>query len=181
MSEARALGHAASPGVHIAPLPASTMSITVTRTTAVLRSAIALSFALLLAACAREPAGPPAGGAPADLEITVITPGDGEVAQHGQTVRVHYTGWLYDEREPGRRGAEFDSSRPRGEPFAFPLGGGQVIRGWDEGVVGMRVGEVRELAIPSHLAYGSRGAGGVIPPDQALLFEVELLGVDPAR
>ena len=156
-------------------------SETIRRPASPLRVTFALALATLLAACAREPSGPPAGGAPADLEITVITPGDGEVAQHGQIARVHYTGWFYDEREPRRRGAEFDSSRPRGEPFEFPLGGGQVIRGWDEGVVGMRVGEVRELAIPSHLAYGSRGAGGVIPPDQALLFEVELLGVEPGR
>ena len=157
------------------------MPIHAPRVAALLRLSLALTFAALLAACAREPAGPPPGGAPADLEITVIKAGEGDVATHGQTVRVHYTGWLYDERELQRRGAEFDSSRPRGEPFEFPLGGGRVIRGWDEGIVGMRVGEVRELAIPSHLAYGSRGAGGVIPPDQALLFEVELLGVEPAR
>ena len=147
-----------------------------------LRPAFAALLAFALAACAPAPEpADAAAGAPPDLEITVLTPGGGDVARHGQTVRVHYTGWLYDEREPGRKGAEFDSSRPRGEPFVFPLGAGRVIRGWDEGVVGMSVGEVRELAIPSHLAYGSRGAGGVIAPDQPLLFEVELLGVEPAR
>jgi len=118
---------------------------------------------------------------PSGLIITDITVGTGATPRQGQTCVMHYTGWLYDEREPQRRGAEFDSSRPRGEPFEFPLGGGQVIRGWDEGVVGMRIGEVRELAIPSHLAYGSRGAGRVIPPDQALLFEVELLAIDAPR
>jgi FKBP-type peptidyl-prolyl cis-trans isomerase FkpA len=146
------------------------------------RPALILLLALLATAC--TPALAPAdaaAGAPADLEITVLKPGDGEVAQAGNEVRVHYTGWLYDERQPGRKGAEFDSSRPRGEPFAFPLGGGRVIRGWDEGVAGMRVGEVRELAIPAWLGYGSAGAGGVIPPDQPLLFEVELLGIEPAR
>lgn len=142
------------------------------------RASIALFTALSLVACAPDP-GPPAGGSPPDLQIQVIRPGEGEVAHAGQTVRVHYTGWLYDERAPQRRGAEFDSSRPRGEAFAFPLGIGRVIRGWDEGVVGMKVGEVRELAIPSDLAYGRNGAGGVIPPHAALLFEVELVGIDP--
>ncbi|GAB3736339.1 hypothetical protein GCM10028794_16860 [Silanimonas algicola] len=102
------------------------------------------------------------------------------MARSGDLVRVHYTGWFYDERSAGRRGESFDSSRPRGEPLAFPLGRGRVIRGWDEGVLGMKVGEVRELAVPADLAYGKRGAGGVIPPDQALLFEVELLAVEPA-
>lgn len=136
--------------------------------------------ATLLGGC-RAPEGPPAGGSPADLEIAVLRAGDGAVAHSGDTVRVHYTGWLYDERVAGRRGDEFDSSRPRGEAFDFPLGRGVVIRGWDEGVVGMKVGEVRELAIPSDLAYGSRGAGGLIPPHQPLIFEVELLAVEPAR
>jgi FKBP-type peptidyl-prolyl cis-trans isomerase FkpA len=142
------------------------------------RASIALFAVLALAACAPDP-GPPPGGSPSDLQIKVIRPGEGEVARAGQTVRVHYTGWLYDERAPQRRGTEFDSSRPRGEAFAFPLGLGRVIRGWDEGVVGMKVGEVRELAIPSDLAYGRNGAGGVIPPHAALLFEVELVSIDP--
>lgn len=137
-------------------------------------------LALLLAACGPGPApADPAAGAPADLEITRLRAGSGDVARAGQSVQVHYTGWLYDERQPGRKGAEFDSSRGRGEPFAFPLGAGRVIRGWDEGVVGMQVGEVRELAIPAWLAYGRQGAGGVIPPDQPLLFEVELVAIDP--
>jgi len=134
---------------------------------------------LTLAACAREPASP-AGGAPAELEITVLRSGDGVAAAAGQNLRVHYTGWLYDEREPGRKGAQFDSSRPRGEAFVFQLGQGRVIRGWDEGVAGMRVGEIRELAIPADLAYGSRGAGRLILPHQPLLFEVELLAIESA-
>ena len=130
----------------------------------------------MLAACAPDP-GPPPGGTPADLEVRVLRPGAGAVARGGDVVQVHYTGWLYDERATGRKGAEFDSSRGRGEPLVFPLGVGRVIRGWDEGVAGMRVGEIRELAIPADLAYGRRGAGDVIPPNQPLLFEVELVGV----
>jgi len=135
---------------------------------------------LLLAACAPDP-GPPTGGSPAELEVRVLREGEGAVARSGDMVQVHYTGWLYDEREAGRRGTEFDSSRPRGEAFVFPLGAGRVIRGWDEGVVGMRVGEVRELAIPADLGYGRSGAGSLIPPNQPLLFEVELLATEPSR
>ncbi len=142
---------------------------------------LALLFGVALLVACRAPDGPPAGGSPADLEITVLKAGDGAVARSGDVVRVHYTGWLYDERAPGRKGEEFDSSRPRGEAFAFTLGHGTVIRGWDEGVAGMKVGEVRQLAIPADLGYGSRGAGGVIPPHQPLLFDVELLAVEPAN
>ncbi|MEZ5728599.1 MAG: FKBP-type peptidyl-prolyl cis-trans isomerase [Burkholderiaceae bacterium] len=100
--------------------------------------------------------------------------GDGEVAAAGNTVQVHYTGWLYQD---GQAGAKFDSSKDRGQPFRFPLGQGHVIPGWDEGVAGMRVGGTRRLIIPPELAYGSRGAGGVIPPNATLLFEVDLLGI----
>jgi len=99
-----------------------------------------------------------------------LTTGAGATAQAGDRVSVHYTGWLTD-------GRKFDSSKDRGEPFDFPLGAGQVIRGWDEGVQGMQVGGVRKLAIPPQLGYGARGAGGVIPPNATLVFEVELLGV----
>jgi FKBP-type peptidyl-prolyl cis-trans isomerase FkpA len=99
-----------------------------------------------------------------------IQPGDGDTAQAGKSVSVHYTGWLTD-------GSKFDSSKDRDEPFGFRLGGRQVIPGWDEGVAGMKVGGVRKLTIPPHLAYGTRGAGGVIPPNATLVFEVELLGV----
>lgn len=145
-----------------------------------LNVAALLVAAALLSAC-RAPEAPPGGGTPADLQITVLRAGDGAIARTGDVVRVHYTGWLYDERLEGRKGASFDSSLPRGEPFVFALGRGVVIRGWDEGVVGMKVGEVRELAIPADLAYGRRGAGRVIPPHQPLLFEIELLAVEPAR
>lgn len=96
--------------------------------------------------------------------------GTGEVAKAGQTVSVHYTGWLTN-------GTKFDSSVDRGQPFSFPLGAGRVIKGWDEGVQGMKVGGKRTLTIPANLGYGARGAGGVIPPNATLVFDVELLGV----
>jgi FKBP-type peptidyl-prolyl cis-trans isomerase FkpA len=98
--------------------------------------------------------------------------GTGSEARAGQHVSVHYTGWLYTD---GVKGAKFDSSKDRGDPFEFGLGGGQVIRGWDEGVQGMKVGGTRLLVIPAALGYGARGAGGVIPPNATLLFEVDLL------
>ena len=104
------------------------------------------------------------------LKYEDVKVGTGETATAGRTVSVHYTGWLTD-------GKKFDSSKDRGKPFEFPLGGGRVIKGWDEGVQGMKVGGVRKLTIPASLGYGSRGAGGVIPPDATLVFEVELLGV----
>lgn len=112
------------------------------------------------------------------LKITTTQTGSGAEAATGNSVSVHYTGWLYEPGSDGGRGSKFDSSVDRGEPFGFPLGAGRVIRGWDEGVAGMLIGEKRELIIPPHLAYGSRGAGGVIPPNATLLFEVELLAVE---
>jgi FKBP-type peptidyl-prolyl cis-trans isomerase FkpA len=111
------------------------------------------------------------------LQIDEVAEGSGDTAQAGQRVRVHYTGWLHDPAAPNQRGAKFDSSKDRGQPFVFNLGAGQVIRGWDEGVQGMKVGGTRVLTIPADLGYGARGAGGVIPPNATLVFEVELLGV----
>jgi FKBP-type peptidyl-prolyl cis-trans isomerase len=108
------------------------------------------------------------------LQYEDTVAGDGAEAQAGQTVQVHYTGWLYQD---GERGSKFDSSKDRGTPFRFQLGAGRVIRGWDEGVQGMKVGGTRLLVIPPELGYGARGAGGVIPPGATLQFEVELLGV----
>ena len=111
---------------------------------------------------------------PSGLQYEDTVVGSGVAATRGQQVSVHYTGWLY---EDGKAGKKFDSSKDRGQPFAFPLGAGHVIKGWDEGVQGMQVGGTRRLVIPPGLGYGARGAGGAIPPNATLLFEVELLGV----
>ena len=107
------------------------------------------------------------------LQYEDTTVGSGAEARAGQYVTVHYTGWLYND---GVKGAKFDSSKDRNDPFQFALGAGHVIRGWDEGVQGMKVGGTRVLVIPADLGYGARGAGGVIPPNATLMFEVELLG-----
>ena len=111
------------------------------------------------------------------LSARILRSGDGQVAQAGDNVVVHYTGWLYDESAENNRGAKFDSSVDRGEHFQFPLGEGRVIKGWDQGVEGMAIGEVRELVIAPDMGYGERGAGNVIPPGATLIFEVELFGV----
>ena len=103
--------------------------------------------------------------------------GDGEEAVTGKTVSVHYTGWLYDASKPDNKGEKFDSSVDRGQEFEFPLGAGRVIKGWDEGFAGMKIGGKRTLIIPSNMGYGSRGAGSKIPPNATLLFDVELLGL----
>ncbi len=103
--------------------------------------------------------------------------GDGREAEIGFTVSVHYTGWLYDENAPDKKGEKFDSSLDRGQPFEFPLGAGQVIQGWDQGFAGMKIGGKRTLIIPPEMGYGARGAGGVIPPNATLIFDVELLDV----
>lgn len=113
------------------------------------------------------------------LSMRVQREGSGETAEPGQTAVVHYTGWLYDPNAENRRGKKFDSSVDRGQPFEFPLGAGAVIPGWDQGVAGMQVGEIRELTIAPELAYGEQGAGGVIPPGATLVFEVELLDLRP--
>jgi FKBP-type peptidyl-prolyl cis-trans isomerase len=105
------------------------------------------------------------------------TVGTGDVAEPGQTVSVHYTGWLHDPAAADNKGRKFDSSRDRGQPFQFPLGAGHVIQGWDVGVAGMKVGGHRTLTIPPEMGYGARGAGGVIPPNATLVFDVELIAV----
>jgi FKBP-type peptidyl-prolyl cis-trans isomerase len=112
------------------------------------------------------------------IQMTDTTEGTGAEAAAGKTVSVHYTGWLFDPSAPENKGRKFDSSRDRGDAFAFELGAGRVIAGWDQGVAGMRVGGHRRLTIPPELGYGARGAGGVIPPGATLVFDVELLGVD---
>jgi len=106
-----------------------------------------------------------------DLAVEVLKEGEGDVAQAGQNVSVHYTGWLTD-------GTKFDSSVDRGKPFQFPLGAGRVIKGWEKGVEGMKIGEKRKLTVPPEMGYGARGAGNVIPPNATLIFEVELLGLN---
>ncbi|MEJ0075534.1 MAG: FKBP-type peptidyl-prolyl cis-trans isomerase [Alphaproteobacteria bacterium] len=111
---------------------------------------------------------------PSGLQITDTKVGTGATPKTGQTCVMHYTGWLY---ENGQKGKKFDSSVDRGEPFEFPIGTRRVIAGWDEGVASMKVGGKRTLIIPPSLGYGARGAGGVVPPNATLMFEVELLGV----
>jgi FKBP-type peptidyl-prolyl cis-trans isomerase len=115
------------------------------------------------------------------LVIKDLKVGSGEVALPGAVVRVHYTGWLYDPKAPEGKGQKFDSSLDRGDPFVFPLGAGRVIRGWDLGVAGMQPGGKRRLVIPADLGYGERGAGGAIPPNATLTFDVELLNVRSTR
>lgn len=113
----------------------------------------------------------------ADLQIIDVVVGGGADASTAKNVKVHYTGWLHKADAADLKGTKFDSSRDRGEPFTFRLGAGQVIRGWDDGVLGMRVGGQRTLIIPPEFGYGARGAGGVIPPNATLVFDVELLDV----
>ena len=139
-----------------------------------------LSIPLITACQPQEGTGMPenADGAQiTGLQITDVIDGDGLTAEAGQEVVVHYTGWLYDPEEPKNRGEKFDSSVDRGDPFSFPLGAGRVIRGWDEGFAGMRIGGKRVLVIPPDMGYGARGAGVVIPPHATLMFEVELLDI----
>lgn len=152
------------------------------------RSGFALAIALAAAtgiAFAQTTAAPAAaptlsskiGAKVTELKKIDVTTGSGAEAVAGKTVIVHYTGWLYDPAAADGHGAKFDSSVDRKQPFGFPLGGGRVIKGWDEGVAGMKVGGKRTLVIPPEMAYGQRGAGGVIPPNATLLFDVELLEV----
>jgi FKBP-type peptidyl-prolyl cis-trans isomerase FkpA len=114
---------------------------------------------------------------PTELQKTDVKQGTGAEATSGKPVLVHYTGWLYDPAKPDKKGAKFDSSRDRQVPFGFIIGAGRVIKGWDEGVPGMKVGGQRTLVIPPGMAYGERGAGGVIPPNATLIFDVELVDV----
>ena len=114
---------------------------------------------------------------PDQLQSQDLEPGSGAAVAPGQTAVVHYTGWLWDAAAPDNKGRKFDSSRDHGDTFAFRVGGGEVIRGWDQGVAGMKVGGKRRLVIPPDLGYGARGAGGVIPGGATLVFDVELMGI----
>ena len=148
------------------------------RASALLALSVALAGATLLAAGATTPAAAQTPGSTmttaSGLKIQDTKVGTGATPQPGQTCVMHYTGWLYVN---GAKGQKFDSSLDRGQPFEFPIGRGRVIKGWDEGVASMKVGGKRTLIIPPELGYGARGAGGVIPPNATLMFEVELLAV----
>lgn len=137
-------------------------------------------LALLMAACGGKEQAPKVATPvppPAELQKIDVVQGTGEGVTQGQTAVVHYTGWLYDPTAPEQKGTQFDSSRGRGQPFEFRLGNREVIRGWDEGVQGMQVGGQRRLVVPPALGYGENGAGGVIPPNATLLFDVELMAI----
>ena len=141
------------------------------------RSFLAALTVGLCGACTEKPAEPPASPINS-LEIVDLKAGEGASIAAGRQAVVQYTGWLYEASAPDKKGKEFDSSRRSGEPFRFAVGAGQVIKGWDQGVVGMKIGGRRRLTIPADLAYGENGAGGVIPPGATLVFEVELVGIE---
>jgi FKBP-type peptidyl-prolyl cis-trans isomerase len=136
-----------------------------------------LTFALVLPACGSDTETPMADSGITTLQKNDVTPGTGAEAVAGKIIRVHYTGWLYEKGAADHKGQKFDSSRDSGVPFEFRLGAGEVIKGWDEGVAGMKVGGTRMLTVPPALGYGPQAVGGVIPPNATLLFEVELLDV----
>ena len=142
-----------------------------------LRQIGVVALAGLIAACGGKPAETPPSGVNS-MQSIEIKPGAGEAITPGKIAVVQYTGWLYEAAAKDNKGNQFDSSRTVGRPFRFPLGAGQVIKGWDQGVVGMKVGESRRLIIPADLAYGDNGAGGVIPPGATLVFDIELIAVE---
>jgi FKBP-type peptidyl-prolyl cis-trans isomerase FkpA len=131
----------------------------------------------MIAACGGKPAPAPSGGV-SSMQSVELKAGTGDSIVPGKLAVVHYTGWLYEASAKDNKGKQFDSSRTRGQPFRFPLGAGQVIKGWDQGVAGMKIGESRRLVIPPDLGYGDSGAGGVIPPGATLVFDVELVGIE---
>jgi FKBP-type peptidyl-prolyl cis-trans isomerase len=141
-----------------------------------------LTCMALTAACSGKSEAPPSAASTASpvtsLQKVTLKPGTGATIGGGQIAVVQYTGWLYEAGAADHKGKQFDSSLPRREPFKFPLDTGSVIKGWDQGVIGMKVGESRRLIIPPDLAYGDGGAGGVIPPGATLVFDVELVGIE---
>jgi FKBP-type peptidyl-prolyl cis-trans isomerase FkpA len=150
--------------------------------TSMIRSKICLFLiAATLCACGGKPGAPPAaatGSAVTSLQSVVLKPGTGAAVANGQIAVVQYTGWLYEASATDNKGKQFDSSYTARQAFKFPLGSGSVIKGWDQGVVGMKVGESRRLVIPPDLAYGDNGAGGVIPPGATLVFDVDLVAIE---
>jgi FKBP-type peptidyl-prolyl cis-trans isomerase FkpA len=131
----------------------------------------------LIAGCSGKPGAAPPSGVNS-MQSVEIKPGTGEGLTAGKIAVVQYTGWLYEAAAKDNKGKQFDSSRNLGRPFRFPVGTGQVIKGWDQGVVGMKVGESRRLIIPADLAYGDSGAGGVIPPGATLVFDIDLIAIE---
>ncbi len=141
-------------------------------------AAIAVLGSVLAAGCGGgEPPAAPASGVSA-MQSVELKPGAGEAVTAGKIAVVQYTGWLYEASATDKKGKQFDSSRNSGQPFRFPVGTGQVIKGWDQGVLGMKVGESRRLVIPPDLAYGDSGAGGVIPPGATLVFDIDLIAIE---
>jgi FKBP-type peptidyl-prolyl cis-trans isomerase len=130
-----------------------------------------------LTGCHQQTAAPPPAGVNS-MQTLELKPGAGAPVTAGKIAVVQYTGWLYEASAADGKGRQFDSSRTQGQPFRFPLGTGQVIKGWDQGVVGMKVGESRRLIIPADLAYGDSGAGGVIPPGATLVFDIDLVAIE---
>jgi FKBP-type peptidyl-prolyl cis-trans isomerase FkpA len=147
------------------------------RCNGVMRNIGILVLAGLIAACSGRPAPATSGGVSA-MQSVQLKAGSGEAIAAGKMAVVQYTGWLYEASAKDNKGKQFDSSRSSGQPFRFPLGTGQVIKGWDQGVLGMKVGESRRLIIPADLAYGDSGAGGVIPPGATLVFDIDLIAIE---
>jgi FKBP-type peptidyl-prolyl cis-trans isomerase len=138
-----------------------------------------LAVMVVLSGCSQSSAPPaPSNDPPQTFAIVDTAVGSGDTIAAGKTAVVHYTGWLFDSNANDHKGKKFDSSRDRGEPFRFSVGGGQVIKGWDEGIAGMKIGGQRRLVIPPDMGYGARGAGNSIPPNATLLFDVELLAIE---
>jgi FKBP-type peptidyl-prolyl cis-trans isomerase FkpA len=129
-------------------------------------------------ACSGKPAAAPPPSGVNSMQSVELKGGTGEGITAGKIAVVQYTGWLYEASAADNKGKQFDSSRTAGQPFRFPVGTGQVIKGWDQGVVGMKVGESRRLVIPADLAYGDSGAGGVIPPGATLVFDIDLIAIE---
>ena len=142
-----------------------------------LRNIGVVVLAGLIAACSGKPSAVPTSGVNA-MQSVELKSGTGDVATAGKIAVVQYTGWLYEASAKDNKGKQFDSSRSSGQPFRFPVGAGQVIKGWDQGVVGMKVGASRRLIIPADLAYGDSGAGGVIPPGATLVFDIDLVAIE---
>jgi FKBP-type peptidyl-prolyl cis-trans isomerase FkpA len=142
-----------------------------------LRTVLVALLAGLIAACGGKPSALPASGVNT-MQSMELKAGTGDPVTAGKIAVVQYTGWLYEASAQDNKGKQFDSSRTTGHPFRFPVGAGQVIKGWDQGVLGMKVGESRRLVIPADLAYGDSGAGNVIPPGATLVFDIDLLAVE---